>query len=93
MHWPPEDNGPALEEAWETMAALKKEGEVRWIGASNFNAAQIQRAEKIAPVASLQPPYSLIRRKIEEETSRVVKSEGRESSPTRPWPPACSPAE
>ena len=67
IHWPPEDNGPGLEEAWQTLAALKKEGKVRWIGVSNFNVAQIQRAEKIAPVTSLQPPYSLIRRKIEDE--------------------------
>jgi len=67
IHWPPEDNGPGLEEAWQSLAALKKEGKVRWIGVSNFNVAQIQRAEKIAPVTSLQPPYSLIRRKIEDE--------------------------
>jgi aryl-alcohol dehydrogenase-like predicted oxidoreductase len=68
MHWPPSDNGPSLEEAWRAMAELQNAGKVRWIGVSNFNAAQIQRAEKIAPVTSLQPPYSLIRRKIEEET-------------------------
>jgi aryl-alcohol dehydrogenase-like predicted oxidoreductase len=67
MHWPPADSGPALEEAWQTLAALKKEGKVRWIGVSNFNVEQIQRAQKIAPVTSLQPPYSLIRRKIETE--------------------------
>jgi aryl-alcohol dehydrogenase-like predicted oxidoreductase len=68
MHWPPPDNGPSLEEAWRAMAELQKAGKVRWIGVSNFNVAQIQRTEKIAPVTSLQPPYSLIRRKIEEET-------------------------
>lgn len=67
IHWPPEDNGPGLEEAWQTLAALQKEGKVRWIGVSNFDVAQIQRAEKIAPVTSLQPPYSLLRRKIESE--------------------------
>ena len=66
MHWPPSDNGPALEEAWQAMAELRKAGKVRWVGLSNFDAAQIQRAEKVAPVTSLQPPYSLIRRKIEE---------------------------
>jgi aryl-alcohol dehydrogenase-like predicted oxidoreductase len=68
MHWPPTDNGTGLEEAWQTMADLQKEGKIRWIGVSNFNAAQIERAEKIAPVISLQPPYSLIRRQIETET-------------------------
>lgn len=67
MHWPPENNGPGLEEAWSTMAALKKEGKVRWTGVSNFDVPQLQRAEKIAPVTSLQPPYSLIRRRIETE--------------------------
>jgi aryl-alcohol dehydrogenase-like predicted oxidoreductase len=76
IHWPPEDNGPGLEEAWQTLAALQKEGQVRWIGVSNFSAAQIQRAEKIAPVTSLQPPYSLIRRKIEEETLPYCQKQG-----------------
>jgi aryl-alcohol dehydrogenase-like predicted oxidoreductase len=76
IHWPPEDSGPGLEEAWQTLAALKKEGKVRWVGASNFNAQQLQRAEKIAPVTSLQPPYSLIRRKIEEQTLPYCEKRG-----------------
>jgi len=67
MHWPPADNGPGLEEVWRTMADLQKEGKVRWIGVSNFNVAQIQRAEAIAPVTSDQPPYSMIRRAVEKE--------------------------
>ena len=67
IHWPPEDDGPGLEESWRTLAALQKEGKVRWIGVSNFDVAQLQRADKIAPVTSLQPPYSLIRRRIENE--------------------------
>src|SRR5215468_5641942 len=49
MHWPPADNGTSLEEAWRAMAELQKAGKVRWVGVSNFNVAQIQRAEKIAP--------------------------------------------
>lgn len=68
MHWPPVDNGTGLEEAWQTMASLQQEGKVRWIGVSNFDAAQIKRAQKIAPVTSLQPPYSMLRRQVEEET-------------------------
>jgi len=68
VHWPPADNGPGLEEAWQTMAGLQKEGKARWIGVSNFDAAQIKRAQRIAPVTSLQPPYSILRRKIEDET-------------------------
>jgi aryl-alcohol dehydrogenase-like predicted oxidoreductase len=67
IHWPPEDNGPGLEESWRTMAALQEEGKVRWIGVSNYDVPQLQRCEKIAPVNSLQPPYSLIRRQIENE--------------------------
>jgi aryl-alcohol dehydrogenase-like predicted oxidoreductase len=67
IHWPPADNGPGLEEAWQTLAALRKEGKVRWIGVSNFNVEQVKRAEKIAPITSLQPPYSIIRRAIEKE--------------------------
>jgi aryl-alcohol dehydrogenase-like predicted oxidoreductase len=76
MHWPPADNGPGLEEAWQTMAALQKEGKVRWIGVSNFNVEQIKRAEKIAPVTSLQPPYSLIRRQIETEVLPYCLKQG-----------------
>jgi len=76
IHWPPEDNGPSLEEAWQTLAALKKEGKVRWIGVSNFNVEQLKRAAKIAPVTSLQPPYSLIRRKIETEILPYCERQG-----------------
>ncbi len=76
IHWPPEDNGAGLEESWRTLAALQKEGKVRWIGVSNFDVAQLQRAEKIAPVTSLQPPYSLIRRRIENETLPYCERRG-----------------
>ncbi len=76
MHWPPEEGKPGIEEAWQTLAALKSEGKVRWIGVSNFNAAQIQRAEKIAPVTSLQPPYSIIRRQIEGEILPYCRKQG-----------------
>ena len=68
IHWPPQDNGSGLEEAWQTLAGLQKEGKVRWIGVSNFDAAQIKRAQQIAPVTSLQPAYSILRRQIEQET-------------------------
>jgi len=67
MHWPPRDNGPGLEEAWQAMNDLKKEGKVRWVGVSNFDVEQLKRAAKIAPVTSDQPPYSVIRRAIEAE--------------------------
>jgi len=67
IHWPPSDNGPGVEESWQTLAALQKEGKVRWIGVSNFNVEHLKRAAKIAPVTSLQPPYSILRRGIEEQ--------------------------
>jgi aryl-alcohol dehydrogenase-like predicted oxidoreductase len=76
MHWPPADKGSGLDEAWQTMAALQKEGKVRWIGVSNFNVEQLKRAKKIAPVTSLQPPYSLIRRQIESEVLPYCEEEG-----------------
>jgi len=67
IHWPPSDNGRGLEESWQTLAALQKEGKVRWIGVSNFDVEQLKRAANIAPVTSLQPPYSILRRAIEEQ--------------------------
>lgn len=76
MHWPPPDNGPGLEEAWTTMSALQKAGKVRWIGVSNFNAAQMTRAEQLAPITSLQPPYSIIRRNIEKEVLPHCEARG-----------------
>ncbi len=76
IHWPPEDNGPGLEESWSTLAALQEEGKVRWIGVSNYDVPQLQRAEKIAPVTSLQPPYSLIRRQIENEVLPYCERRG-----------------
>ena len=76
MHWPPVDNGPGLEEAWQTMASLQKEGKVRWIGVSNFDTSQIKRAQKIAPVTSLQPPYSILRRQVEEDTLPFCLQQG-----------------
>jgi len=72
IHWPNED----LEEGWSEMARLQKEGKVRWIGVSNFDAKQLRRAKKIAPVTSLQPPYSLIRREIEPEILPYCRSNG-----------------
>jgi len=65
MHWPKPDED--VEEAWSVMADLKKEGKVRWIGVSNFNVSQMERAMKIAPITSNQPPYSMLNRAVETE--------------------------
>ena len=64
-HWP--DPEPEIEEGWQTLAELRKEGKVRNIGVSNFNAAQMKRAQKIAPITSLQPPYNIVTSDIERE--------------------------
>ena len=65
MHWPEPDS--EIEEAWGEMAKLAEEGKVRYIGVSNFTVEQIKRVQKIAPVASLQPPYSMVHREVEKE--------------------------
>ena len=68
IHWPPNPDSPQLEEGWSTLADLKRQGKVCWIGVSNFDVKQLRRAQAIAPVTSLQPPYSLIHREVERET-------------------------
>jgi aryl-alcohol dehydrogenase-like predicted oxidoreductase len=65
IHWPNPDE--EIEEGWETLAKFQKQGKVRWIGVSNFSVEQMKRAQKIAPITSLQPPYSMLRRAIEQE--------------------------
>ncbi|MFQ5794344.1 MAG: aldo/keto reductase [Candidatus Bipolaricaulia bacterium] len=65
IHWPDPDED--VEEAWGTIADLVKEGKVRYAGASNFSVEQLKRVQSIHPVASLQSPYSMLRRGIEAE--------------------------
>lgn len=65
MHWPEPDE--EIEEGWGTLAELKQQGKVRHIGVSNHSVAQLQRLAAIHPVASLQPPYSMIARGVENE--------------------------
>ena len=67
IHWPPEPDSPELEEGWSILAALQRQGKVRWLGVSNFDVKQMRRAQSIAPITSLQPPYSLINRGVEED--------------------------
>jgi aryl-alcohol dehydrogenase-like predicted oxidoreductase len=65
IHWPnPEED---IEEGWEALAELKEEGKVRHIGVSNFDVSQMERTQKIAPVETLQPPYNMLNRGVEEE--------------------------
>ena len=65
IHWPNPEN--EIEEGWGTMVDLQKEGKIRYLGVSNFNVAQMERVQKIAPITSLQPPYSMLNRGVETE--------------------------
>ena len=65
IHWPEPDAD--IEEGWTELARLQQEGKVRYIGVSNFSVAQMKRAQAIAPITSLQPPYSIVTRDIEKE--------------------------
>jgi aryl-alcohol dehydrogenase-like predicted oxidoreductase len=66
MHWP--DPEKDIEEGWGEMARLQKQGKVRYIGVCNYNTAQLDRIRKIAPVASLQPPYNMNNRGVEKDS-------------------------
>ena len=65
IHWPRPDE--EIEEGWEALSELKEEGKVRHVGVSNFDTGQMERANGIAPVETLQPPYNMLRRDVEEE--------------------------
>ncbi|HKB68687.1 MAG TPA: aldo/keto reductase [Pyrinomonadaceae bacterium] len=74
IHWPDPDID--IEEGWNTLAELKREGKVRYIGVSNFNVEQLQRAMDIERVDSLQPPYSLIHPDVEDEILPFCEKNG-----------------
>jgi aryl-alcohol dehydrogenase-like predicted oxidoreductase len=74
-HWPADEMNETLE-GWTELAKLKKEGKVRWIGASNFSVEELRRCAEIAPVTSLQPPYSLIKRDAEKELLPYCREHG-----------------
>jgi aryl-alcohol dehydrogenase-like predicted oxidoreductase len=64
IHWPIPDED--IEEAWGAIADIVKDGKVRYAGVSNFSVEQLERIRSIHPIASLQPPYNMIRREAEE---------------------------
>ncbi|MDX6514681.1 MAG: hypothetical protein QOH73_347 [Gaiellaceae bacterium] len=74
IHWPDPDED--IEEGWATLAELKEEGLVRHIGVSNFDVDQLRRIQQIAPVETLQPPYSLVARRVEDEILPFAEREG-----------------
>ena len=65
IHWP--DPNTPVEDSWEAMLRLQEQGKVRYIGVSNFDVPLLEKCNAIAHVTSLQPPYNLIRREIEED--------------------------
>jgi aryl-alcohol dehydrogenase-like predicted oxidoreductase len=74
IHWPnPEEE---IEEGWEALSRLKEQGKIRWMGVSNFSIEQMERAQKIAPITSLQPPYSMLRRAIEADILPFAEANG-----------------
>ncbi len=64
-HWP--DQKTPVEESWAVMVRLQEEGKVRYIGVCNYDVPLLKRCSTIAPVQSLQPPYSMVKRDIEKE--------------------------
>ena len=74
IHWPNPE--PDIEEGWAALAELKEQGLVRHIGVSNFDVEQLRRVQRIAPVETLQPPYSLVARNVERETLPFAEREG-----------------
>jgi len=78
VHWPgPWGQAPAnIEEGWRTLADMKREGKVRRLGVSNFSVAEMERIASIEPIGSLQPPYSLLRRKIEADVLPYCQANG-----------------
>jgi aryl-alcohol dehydrogenase-like predicted oxidoreductase len=74
MHWPePEEQ---IEEGWQTLVDLQRQGKVRYIGVSNHNVSQLTRLQSISPLHSLQPPYSMIARDVESEILPFCKKHG-----------------
>ena len=74
IHWPIPDED--IEEGWAAMAELKERGLVRHIGVSNFSATQLRRIASIAPVGTIQPPYSLIDRAAETDVLPLAERDG-----------------
>jgi aryl-alcohol dehydrogenase-like predicted oxidoreductase len=74
IHWP--DPEQDIEEGWAALAEVKEQGLVRHIGVSNFDVAQLRRIQSIAPVETLQPPYSLVDRAVEDEILPFAERSG-----------------
>lgn len=70
IHWPSGQFGEEIIPIEETMRALtdlKQQGKIKAIGVSNFSLEQLQEAEQYGRIDAVQPPYSLIWRKEEDQ--------------------------
>lgn len=76
FHWPDTDTHVPVEASWQEMVRLRQEGKVRYCGVSNFDVRLLQRCEAIHHVASLQPPYNMLRREVEEEILPYCRQHG-----------------
>ncbi len=79
IHWPafpPGASDDEIEEGWSTLAELKAQGKIRQISVSNFDVAQMERLRSIAPITSLQPPYSMLMRQIEDDVLPFCEQNG-----------------
>ncbi len=56
-----------IEEGWETIQELIKEGKIRYAGVSNFNVEQMERCQNIHRIASDQPLYNMLQNGIEKD--------------------------
>jgi aryl-alcohol dehydrogenase-like predicted oxidoreductase len=74
IHWPDPDED--IREGWAALAELKEQGLVRHIGVSNFDVEQLERIADIAPVETLQPPYSLVHRDVDREILPFAERQG-----------------
>jgi len=74
VHQPDPDG--EIEEGWATLVRLREQGKLRWIGVSNFSVDQMKRAQEIAPIISLQPPYSMLRRAVEATILPFARANG-----------------
>ena len=74
FHWP--DVETPIEDSWNVMAELKREGKVRYIGVSNFSVEDLERCRTIASVQSLQPPYNILNREFEQELLPYCQTHG-----------------
>jgi aryl-alcohol dehydrogenase-like predicted oxidoreductase len=74
IHWPIPDE--QIEEGWAALVEFRGEGLTRHVGVSNFSVEQLRRIQGTAPVETLQPPYSLVAREVEEEILPFAEREG-----------------